>query len=247
MSTQRIVPTLHHLASSQSFRILFALEELAEAHGTQYKLQNYARSTQGPVPSMKGYFPLGKSPIVTVEEDGEASTTVCQLPQYPGVLTESRLILQFLSDIFGQGMWECQDPIDKAQDTFFQELSNNTLGLKNGFAIAFEVIPSQLPFGLRQLVGLMVRPVVNHFLKDLYDIFQVMEDALSQERPWFSGKRMGLADLNMTWGMDVASQRGYFSNNNYPKVAAWHQRICERPAYQRALEKGGTYDLVNFL
>ena len=182
-----------------------------------------------------------------MEEDGVASTTVGQLPQYPGVLTESRLILQFLSDTFGQGIWECQDPIDQAQDTFFQELSNNTLGVKNGFAITFEIIPSYLPFGLRQLVGLMVRPIVSHFLEDLYDIFQVMEDSLSQERPWFSGKRMGLADLNMIWGMDVASQRGYFSHNKYPKVAAWHQRISQRSAYQTALDKGGTYDLVKFL
>ena len=242
-----MVPTLHHLSSSQSFRILFALEELTGAHGTEFKVVKYGRTTKGPTPSMKGLFPLGKSPIVTIEENGAPSNTVYQHPKFPGVLSESRLILQFLSDTFAQGIWDPQDETDKRQDTFFQEFANSTLAMKVDFALIFEVIPEQLPFGLRQLVGLMVKPVVSHWMGDLRPIFQLMDDTLSEERPWFSGKKMGLADLNMSWGMDLACARGYFEKQKYPKVAKWYQTITQLPAYKRALEKGGTYDVRHFL
>lgn len=73
-----------------------------------------------------------------------------------------------------------------------------------------------------------------------------MEDALSDAKPWFSGKRHGLADFNMIFAMDVASQRGYFVGERYPKVQGWLGRVHGLEGYKRALEKGGRYDLVGF-
>lgn len=73
-----------------------------------------------------------------------------------------------------------------------------------------------------------------------------MENALDEERPWFSGERIGLADFNMSFAMDMAVQRGYFDGERWPKVKRWHGSVVERPAYKRALEKGGVYDLAKF-
>jgi glutathione S-transferase len=246
MSSQAILLKLHHLESSQSQRVLFALEELAEVHSTEYKLEIYKRGDGAAVSTMKGHFPLGKSPILTIEENGGPSKQVFQLPEHPGVLTESRLILQFLSTTFAQGMWDPQDDTDKCQDVFYQEFANYTLGLKTDFALIFEIIPAQLPFGLKQLVGLMFKPIVNYWMQDLQPIFKLMEDSLSEERPWFSGKKMGLADINMTWGMSKAWQRNYLDKVKYPKLAKWYETITQRSAYMKALEKGGSYNLMTF-
>jgi glutathione S-transferase len=113
---------------------------------------------------------------------------------------------------------------------------------KVDYALLFEITPQQLPFRLRQLLGQLVRPVVKHFLGDQRDIYQVLEDSLSEEHPWFSGKKMGLADFYMSFAMDMATQRGYFKAEKIPQ---WHAVVVDRPAYKGALDAGRAYELVN--
>jgi glutathione S-transferase len=57
---------------------------------------------------------------------------------------------------------------------------------------------------------------------------------------------MGLADFCMGFAMDMAVQRGYCDLGKYGKIGRWHTAVVERPAYKRALEKGGEYELVTF-
>lgn len=245
---QTIVPTLHHLTSSQSMRCLVLLEELKAAKGITYKLEIYERNKKEGTPgTLKTPFPLGKSPALTVEENGKPSTKVYQLPKHPGVLTESRLIMQFLVDTFAEGMYTPDSADDKAQDVFFQEYANYTFSVKTGFAIVFELIPALLPWGLKQAIGAMVRPIVNHWKTDIDGVVKIMEESLTEERPWFSGAKIGLADFNMLWPMDTATERNYFDAKKYPKTQAWYEKMTARPAYKSAREKGGKYDLVMFM
>jgi glutathione S-transferase len=240
---QKTIPTLYNMSSSQAFAILWALEEVAATHGIKYNLKNLPRRGKDTTKELKAIFPLGKSPIVTLEPvDGEPAQTYQVLPN---VLTESRLIIQFISDNYSTGEW-VPDEAHKRRDTYFEELARSTLLAKVDFALLFEFLPTLLPFGLRHFILLLAKLIVKHFLNDQRDIYQVMENALSEELPWFSGPKMGFADLNMSFAMDMAVQRGYFERKKYPKVAKWYASITERPAYKRALEKGGAYDLVVF-
>lgn len=241
---QKTIPTLYHLSSSTAHRVLWALEELAETNGLQYKLKKYSRRGATTAKDLKEVFPLGKSPIMTLESTDGGPVGTYQI--LPNILTEARLILQFISDNYSSGEWVPESDEDKLRDTFFQEFANATVLTKVDFALLFDIIPQQLPFPFRQLLSLLVRPVVNHFLGDQRDVYQFLEDGLSEERPWFAGKKIGLADFNMSFGIDIARQRGYFVPDKYPKVAKWHDAITSRPAKKRALEKGGPYDLVNF-
>ncbi|KAH8773916.1 hypothetical protein F5882DRAFT_381226 [Hyaloscypha sp. PMI_1271] len=206
----------------------------------RHKIQRQKFLTAG----LKTVFPLGKSPILTLEPvDGEPPVT---LQIKPNVLTESRLVLHFISDNYSNREWIPESDSDKHRDIFFQELAKFTLLEKVDFALFLEVVAMMLPFGFRQLVGLLARPVVGHFVSDQRGVYQLMEEALSEELPWFAGKKIGIADFCFSFPMDMAAQRGYFEAEKYPKVAEWHQRIHDRPAYKRALEKGGPYDLVKF-
>jgi glutathione S-transferase len=45
----------------------------------------------------------------------------------------------------------------------------------------------------------------------------------------------------MSFALEAAASRGGLGSQ-YPKLAAFLQRIHARPAYQRALERGGKYD-----
>ena len=193
---------------------------------------------------LKSQFPLGKLPTVTLEYvNGESEVTYQILPN---VLTEARLILHFISDHYTDGIWIPESEEDKARATFFQEFANSSLLTKVDNIITFEVIPTMLFFPLRQLTVLMVLPIRNNFMNDLTVIYQLLEDALSEERPWFSGKKLGLADFNMIFPMDEAIGRGYIQLEKYPKLTKWHDTVINRPAYKRALEKGGLYDLATF-
>ncbi|EON65068.1 hypothetical protein W97_04303 [Coniosporium apollinis CBS 100218] len=227
---QKTIPTVYNMSSSKAREVLWALEELADT-GIKYNVVNLLRRGADTYKVLKSQFPLGKSPIVTLEPvDGEPEVTYQILPN---VLTEARLILQFISDHYTDGVLS-------------QKFANGSLVTKVDNVVTFEVIPTMLFFPLRQLTLLMVMPIRNHFTNDLRVIYQILEDALSEERPWFSGKKLGLADFNMVFPMDMAIGRGYIELENYPKLAKWHYTVINRPAYRRALEKGGPYNLSTF-
>lgn len=240
---QKTIPTVYNMSSSKAREVLWALEELADT-GIKYKVVNLRRRGPDTYKVLKSQFPLGKSPTVTLEHVNGSSDVIYQI--LPNVLTETRLILQFISDHYTDGIWIPGSEEDKARDTFLQEFANGSLLAKVDNIVTFDVIPTMLVFPLRQLTLLMVLPIRNHFMNDLSIIYQLLEDALSEERPWFSGKKVGLADFNMIFPMDEAIGRGYVQLKKYPKLAKWHDTVISRPAYKRALEKGGPYDLATF-
>lgn len=231
--------TLHHLTSAQSLRIIWALEELADK-GLTYTLKVYQRVQGRAPPELKSIFPLGKCPILVVDP----------LPESPDsgqtIVTESRLILQYLADNYSDGIWTPSNPEDKRRSDFWQEFAGATLCQKVDFVLLYEIVPSHVPWLFRPLASAIFNPIANIFKKELPGPFALMEAALSEERPWFAGEKLGQADFCLSWPMDIAVQRGYFNAAQYPKVAEWLKRVHERPAYKRALEKGGTYDLVAF-
>lgn len=242
-------PILHHLSSSQSMRVLWALEELALAHGLEFELKSYKRQKARAPAELQKVFPLGKSPILEVpgvelyrplnflDNDAETKRTV---------LTESRLILQFLSDKYSKGEWVPATEEHRQRDTFFQEFANSTVsGVVDRIAY-FQLIPLGSPWIVRPLMNVIFNPIESVFRTFVDGPFELMERALTDETPWFSGSTIGLADFNMMWPLDGASQKKLIDEKKYPKVADWLKRVHERPAYQNALKKGGSYDLVRY-
>lgn len=65
-------------------------------------------------------------------------------------------------------------------------------------------------------------------------------EATLQASPWFCGDEMSGADILMSFPIEAAAVRTDLSQD-YPALTAFHQRIRELPAYQRAIEKGGPY------
>ncbi|KAF2811110.1 uncharacterized protein BDZ99DRAFT_562038 [Mytilinidion resinicola] len=96
--------------------------------------------------------------------------------------------------------------------------------------------PPALPFYIRSVFSGFCNAMANMHLQKLDSGLVLMEDALTDERPWFAGAKMGLSDINMVWPMDVPSQRGYFDAKKFPKVTyftgKWATRVC-RPPYQK--------------
>ena len=58
---------------------------------------------------------------------------------------------------------------------------------------------------------------------------------------WFAGNEFTAADIQMSFPLEAAAARGGTSNRVIPERWRSLDRIHGRPAYARALEKGGPY------
>ena len=61
---------------------------------------------------------------------------------------------------------------------------------------------------------------------------------------WFAGPAFSAADIQMSFPLEAASTRGGLDASR-PKLWEFLARIHERPAYRRALERGGPYTLLS--
>jgi glutathione S-transferase len=70
--------------------------------------------------------------------------------------------------------------------------------------------------------------------------FDFMEAELGKS-PWFAGQDITAADVQMSFPVEASAARGVVGAGR-PKLLEFVNRIHERPAYKRALERGGPYD-----
>jgi glutathione S-transferase len=61
--------------------------------------------------------------------------------------------------------------------------------------------------------------------------------------PWFAGGAFTAADVQMSFPLEAAAARGGLGASR-PQLAAFLERIHARPAYARALVRGGEYRLL---
>lgn len=59
---------------------------------------------------------------------------------------------------------------------------------------------------------------------------------------WFVGDGFSAADIQMSFPLEAATARG--GDGRHPAIARFLDAIHARPAYRRALERGGPYELV---
>jgi glutathione S-transferase len=69
-----------------------------------------------------------------------------------------------------------------------------------------------------------------------------MESELAQ-RDWFAGPGFSAADVQMSFPLEAAAMRGGLDAKR-PRLMDFLARIHARPAYQRAIDRGGEYALL---
>jgi glutathione S-transferase len=68
-----------------------------------------------------------------------------------------------------------------------------------------------------------------------------MNDALAKH-DYFAGNELTAADIQMSFILEVADRSERLKD--YPRLSQLLQRLRDRPAYQRAIEKGGPLELT---
>lgn len=218
--------TVHHLNNSRSQRILWMLEEL----GVPYDVQRYERepSMQAPA-ALRAIHPLGKSPVIT---DGDKT------------LAESGSILEYLVEAYGKGRLKpAAGTAERINYTYFLHYAEGSLMPLLFMKLVFARMPDRLPL-LMKPVGRAISEGANKQLLDpqIGTHFMFLESELGK-REWFAGPEFTAADIQMSFPLEAAAARAPVVKQ-MPKISAWLDRIHARPAYQRAVEKGGAYELM---
>jgi glutathione S-transferase len=222
------VITVHHLNNSRSQRILWLLEEL----GLPYEIKRYQRDAKTMLapPELRAVHPLGKSPVIS---DGGLT------------LAESGAIIEYLADKYGAGkLAPAAGTPERLRYTYWMHFAEGSAMPPLLMKLIFDRMESgPMPFFARPIARAIARKGKAGFvLPNIERTLDFMESELGKSA-WFAGDAFSAADIQMSFPLEAASVRGGLDEKR-PKLWAFLQKIHARPAYQRALEKGGKYELL---
>jgi glutathione S-transferase len=220
--------TVHHLNNSRSQRVLWLLEEL----GVEYEITRYERHprTMLAPPSLRAVHPLGKSPVIT-----DAGVTIA----------ESGAIVEYLVERHGQGrLAPPPGSPERLRYTYWLHYAEGSAMPPLVLKLIFTRIPlAPMPFFMRPVVRRIAQGVEKTFVDPQIALhLDYLEGELAKSE-WFVGSEFSAADIQMSFPLEAAATRAGFGSQR-PKLGAFLERIHARPAYRRALERGGRYELL---
>lgn len=219
---------VHHLNNSRSQRVLWLLEEL----GLTYDIKRYERDkkTMLAPPALKRIHPLGKSPVVT-----DASFT----------LAESGAIIEYLVERYAGG---CLAPARELpaylRYRYWLHYAEGSLMPPLLLKLVFDKIETTpMPFFVKLVAKAISGKAKSSFIMPQVNTHLDYLEAELGKSTWFAGDEFTAADVQMSFPLEAAAARGGL-NASRPKLMNYLKQIHARPAYQRALERGGKYELL---
>lgn len=205
---------VHHLNNSRSQRVLWLLEEL----GIEYEIKFYQRDpkTMLAPESLHQVHPLGKSPVIT---DGDLA------------IAESGAIIEYITARYANGrLVPASGTPEHLRYTYWLHYAEG----------------SAMPLLVMQLVlnkfGAGDSSVVSGFVAPQIKLhFDYIESEL-RKSTWFAGEEFTAADIQMSFPLELIAMQPQEVESR-PKLKKFIDRIHPRPAYKRALERGGKYDV----
>jgi glutathione S-transferase len=190
---------------------------LLEELGADYDIVKYQRDavTNLAPPELEAVHPLGKSPMVDL--DGT-------------LLIESGAIIQTLVERLGGGrLAPAAGTADAVRYTMWLHYAEGSAMLP----LMLQLYTSRLGDAAAPLKPRIDSEIARHL---------GFVDSELRGRDWLVGTDISGADIQMSFVGEIAGVFGV--RGSYPAIDAWVKRFQARPAYQRALEKGGPYSFA---
>jgi glutathione S-transferase len=218
--------TVHHLNNSRSQRVLWLLEELELPYDI-VKYQRDAKTMLAP-PELKKIHPLGKSPVVV--DDGV-------------VLAESGAILEYLAEKHGRFMPAPGTP-EWRRYRYWMHYGEGSAMPPMLLKLVFDRMEgAKAPFFVKPIIRKVANQAKTAFIGPQVKLhLDFMEGELAKA-PWFAGNEFTAADIQMSFPLEAATARAGLDESR-PRLMDFLARIHARPAYKRALERGGTFRLA---
>lgn len=217
--------TLHHLDNSRSQRVLWLLEELA----LPYEIQFYKRDPQTMLApkALLDVHPLGKSPVITDDKI---------------VLAESGAIIEYLVEKYASETLRPKSFADRLKYSYWLHYAEGSLMPPLLMKLIFARLSQKpMPFFMRPIGALIGEAVLKSYIHPEIKRHLVFIEGELNKSEYFAGSAFSAADIQMSFPLEAASSRIGFEK--YPKLKSFLARIHERPAYKRALEKGGPFTI----
>ena len=187
---------------------------LLEELEVEYEIKHYQRdpdTNRAPV-ELKAIHPMGKSPVI---EDGE------------DIIAETGAIIVYILDKYGENKLRpergTQEYIDYVHFLHFAEGS------------------AMLPLLLALYTGFLgeaAAPIQPMIMNEIKSVLDYCEYRLIRN-DYFAGDKLTGADIQMIFPLEAAKARGRLKG--FEACNEFVEKIHKRPAYLKALERGGDY------
>ncbi len=219
---------VHHLNNSRSQRVLWLLEEL----GLDYEIRPYKRDPKSMLapPELRAVHPLGKAPVIT---DGEFT------------VAESGAILEYLVERRGGGrLAPAPSSPERVRYSYWLHFAEGSAMPPLLMKLIFDRIEKgPMPFFARPFARAIARRVKSSYVEpNIARNLDFMEAELGHSE-WFAGAEFTAADIQMSFPLEAAAVRGGLDARR-PQLMYFLERCHARPAYRRALQRGGKYELL---
>lgn len=187
-----------------------------EELGCEYEIVHYTRDLETSLApdSLKEVHPLGKSPVI---EDGDVK------------IAESGAAVEYLARTYGDGKFSLE-PGD-ADYWGYVEWSHYAEGSLM-LPLLLRLYTSRLGDAAEPLAPRIQSEIANHFTYTAKGL---------ADKEFFAGGKLTCADIQMLFPLEAMHASGGLAH--WPNLAAYVDRMHARPAYERALEKGGEYSM----
>lgn len=202
--------TIHHLAVSQSERIVWLMEELGLAYGLKW----YDRKADHTAPD--DYLALHPAATAPVISDGEL------------VLAESAVILEHICYRHAGGRFAVRPEQENYEEySYWMHFNNNVQALSLGKM----ALRAEAHGPLADMLGAVFERRENGY-------FNYLDRRLARS-PYLAGPEFTCADMMVTYNLTTLPLFGGRKIDDLPNVVAYVERITGRPAYRRAMAIAG--------
>lgn len=216
---------VHHLENSRSQRVLWLLEEL----GVPYEVKRYDRDKKSNLapPALLKVHPLGKSPVIT---DGGAT------------VAETGAIFEYVLETYGKGRLEpARGTPEWRRFRYWMHAAEGSYMPPMVLALMLNRMETApMPFFARPiakgLTGAVRKGYLDHTLAALFDYLE----AELQSSEWIAGPAFTAADMMMSFPAEASRDRVPDAKGKMA-LARYVEKLHARPAYKKALERGGPY------
>ena len=180
--------------------------------------------------SLRAVHPLGKSPVVT---DGGLT------------LAESGAIIEYLAGRYGDGrLGPAPGTPTRHRYTYWMHYAEGSAMPPLLLKLVFSRVESApMPFFVKPIARAIVGRAMTSFIDPQIKLhLDFMEGELGKSA-WFAGDDFTAADVQMSFPLEAAASRGGLDASR-PRLMGFLDSIHTRPAYKKALERGGPYELL---
>lgn len=182
-------------------------------------------------PTLRAVHPLGKSPVVTTDEGL--------------TLAESGAVVETLIERYGNGrLAPAAGTTEALRYRYWLHYAEGSAMPPLLLKLMFDQIEkAKMPFFAKPIAKAIAGKAKAAFIMpNIKSHLDFMEGELGKSK-WFAGNAFSGADIQMSFPVEAALARGGLDASR-PKLMAYLERIHTRPAYMRALERGGPYGLL---